>query len=222
MIKPKFINRKFYNKWCYKICLKIPGITVFRMYSLGDLHDLFETHQKDGNWRTSFIDTAIINKDTIEPLAELLLTYDKDAWSKRIERNTIDLYTNDELIYNEISEKFKLVTLQRFEPSPGRKDLYDESSIVVEKYPHNRYKYKVFLLPHKMKGDVESKKKYIEWVCANPAVLISEAVQHWFIKTDWNWDRRYVLVEDENNLLMLKLRNSEVVGRIYKYVIADK
>jgi hypothetical protein len=42
------------------------------------------------------------------------------------------------------------------------------------------------------------------------------------MKTDWNWDRRYVLVEDEGTLLLMKLKNSEVVGTVYNYVIVDK
>ncbi len=222
MIKPKFINRKFYNKWCYKICLRIPGIVVFRMFGLDQLKDLFDTYKTEDTWRTSFINSAVTNRDVIEPLAEMLLGFDKNAWTKRIERNVIDLYTNDETIYNTISEKFKDVTIQRFEPALDKLDLYDENSIVVQKFPHNKYKFKVFLLPHKMKGDVELKTNYVDWVSSTPAILISKAVKSWFIKTNWNWDRRYVLVEDEQTLLMLKLRNTEVVGRIYKYVIADK
>jgi hypothetical protein len=42
------------------------------------------------------------------------------------------------------------------------------------------------------------------------------------MKTEWNWDRRYVLVEDEGTLLMLKLRNPEVMGSVYNYVLSDK
>jgi hypothetical protein len=192
------------------------------MFGLGAITELLDTHKSDNSWRTSFADTALNNREIIEPLAELLSSFDKDAWSKRIERNIIDIYTNDETIFNTISEKFQSVTLQRFEPAPGRKDLYDENSIIVEKYPHKKYKFKVFLLPHKMKGDIDAKKNYVKWVSDTPAVLISDAVKNWFIKTDWNWDRRYVLVEDEHTLLMLKLRNSEVIGRIYKYILADK
>ena len=195
---------------------------MFRMFGLGAITELLDTHKSDNSWRTSFADTALNNREIIEPLAELLSSFDKDAWSKRIERNIIDIYTNDETIFNTISEKFQSVTLQRFEPAPGRKDLYDENSIIVEKYPHKKYKFKVFLLPHKMKGDIDAKKNYVKWVSDTPAVLISDAVKNWFIKTDWNWDRRYVLVEDEHTLLMLKLRNSEVIGRIYKYILADK
>ena len=53
-------------------------------------------------------------------------------------------------------------------------------------------------------------------------ILISPIVKDWFIKTEYNWDRRYVLVEDSQTLLLLKLRNSEALGRIYDYVISDK
>jgi hypothetical protein len=31
-----------------------------------------------------------------------------------------------------------------------------------------------------------------------------------------------VLVEDEGTLLMMKLRNSDVVGTVYNYVVTDK
>ena len=50
----------------------------------------------------------------------------------------------------------------------------------------------------------------------------THAVSTWFVDTDWNWDRRYILVEDEQSLLMLKLRGSEVVGKIHNFVISDK
>jgi len=69
----------------------------------------------------------------------------------------------------------------------------------------------------------EDKVKFIEWVeKQKPRITCTNAVKEWFIKTDWNWDRRYVLVEDEQTLLMMKLRGPEVVGKIYNYVICDK
>ena len=74
-----------------------------------------------------------------------------------------------------------------------------------------------------MSNDVEGKKKHIEWIKSQaPRITCTDAVENWFIKTDWNWDRRYVLVDSEQTLLMLELRNAAVVGRIYKYVVTDK
>ena len=97
------------------------------------------------------------------------------------------------------------------------------TNVAVIKYPHDRYKHKVYLLPHKMKGDKESKQRYLEWLKKQcPKVTCTKAVEKWFLDTDWNWDRRYILVEDEAMLLMLKLRNSDVVGRVYNYILTDK
>jgi len=55
-----------------------------------------------------------------------------------------------------------------------------------------------------------------------PRVTCTPAVEKWFLITDWNWDRRYILVEDDQTLLMMKLRNADVVGKIYNFVISDK
>jgi hypothetical protein len=136
----------------------------------------------------------------------------------------MDFYTNDRNFYEELSLKFESAMLHRFEPNLETLDLLDTpQTILAAKLPHNRYHYKVYLLPHKMAGDKESKKKYVDWLKSqDPRITCTPAVQKWFIKTDWNWDRRYVLVEDEHTLLMLKLRNSEVVGRVYNYIISDK
>ena len=67
------------------------------------------------------------------------------------------------------------------------------------------------------------KRIYVEWIKGqHDRILISDAVKEWFVHTDWNWDRRYVLIEDSQTLLMLKLRNPEAIGRVYDYVISDK
>jgi hypothetical protein len=69
----------------------------------------------------------------------------------------------------------------------------------------------------------EDKNKYIDWIkTQDPRITCTPALEKWFINTDWNWDRRYVLVEDEATVLMMKLRNTEVVGTVYKFVISDK
>jgi len=164
------------------------------------------------------------NRENILALAEFLLGQDSSLWSKRIETHQMDFYTNDKNFYDEISKKFEHILLHKFEPSEESKDLLDQpQTIVAKKLPHNRYNFKVYLLPHKLKGDKEAKKKYVEWLKSqSPRITCTKAVESWFVKTDWNWDRRYVLVEDEKTLLMLKLRNSEAVGRIYNYVICDK
>jgi hypothetical protein len=222
-MKTQKTNRKFYNKWIYKVSLQIKGSSIFRTHSLDDIKEFcLAPSPEKPNY--SLHARAWQNRDQILELTEFLLTQKSTIWTKRIENVFMDFYTNDRNFYEELSLKFESAMLHRFEPNLETLDLLDTpQTILAAKLPHNRYHYKVYLLPHKMAGDKESKKKYVDWLKSqDPRITCTPAVQKWFIKTDWNWDRRYVLVEDEHTLLMLKLRNSEVVGRVYNYVISDK
>jgi hypothetical protein len=59
-------------------------------------------------------------------------------------------------------------------------------------------------------------------MASQPGIKISDTVKTWFMVTNWNWDRRYIYVATEADLLMLKLRSSDVVGSVFKYEIVDK
>ena len=221
--KIKLTHKKFYNKWIYKISLRINGIAILRSIGMAAAKDLSITAETS---KHGFMisQRAWEHKELISEFSTFLDLYDPNTYAKRIESNIIDLYTNDIALYKKTYELFSHITVLRSEP----KDLSltldtDINTIVVKKYPHNRYKHKVFLLPHKMKKDKTSKRRFVDWLKSqDPRITCSDAVEKWFMNTEWNWDRRYVLVEDEKTLLMLKLRNSEVVGRIYNYVLSDK
>lgn len=153
-------------------------------------------------------------------ICKTLINYDKKHYAIRVEGKSLDIYTNVKNIYDDIFVKLHPIVKNRFEPVEDFVSLLKENTILAKKFPHNRYQYKVFLYPHKLANDMPAKETYIKWLeTQNPRILISEKTKEWFIKTNWNWDRRYLYVEDEKTLLLLKLRNSEVVGSIYNYVI---
>lgn len=220
---PKSTSRKFYNKWLYKITLRLEGAAILR-FELSKIVDFYNDDNKDfGYWHWHH--KAVMEKDFVMELVDFLNQTDKSKWSKRVERNFVDFYCNDKEIFDELSNIGAERLIHRYQPTHSGVEILENAStnIAVEKLPHDRYRYKVYLLPHKMKGDKESKQKYVQWLKKQcPKVTCTAAVEKWFIETDWNWDRRYILIEDESMLLMLKLRNSEVVGRVYNYVLCDK
>jgi len=136
----------------------------------------------------------------------------------------LDFYTNDQSVYNDFCKKFNLILTQKFEPAADDLELLNNQyTIITKKLPHNKYRYRAFLRPHKMKGDLDAKQKYIEWIeLQGDKVRLSKRVKEWFIKTDWNWDRRYLLVEDDQTLLMLQMRSGDAIGKVYEYVVVDK
>ena len=219
----KLTSRKFYNKWLYKITLTIGGANVLR-YDLNKVEDMCTTESPDAHY-WGWQNKAYADREFITKIVYFLISKDKNLWSKRVERSFVDFYTNDKDFFNELSELAGERIIHRYEPTSSSTEILMDSAtnVAVIKYPHDRYKHKVYLLPHKMKGDKESKQRYLDWLKKQcPKVTCTKAVEKWFLDTDWNWDRRYILVEDEAMLLMLKLRNSDVVGRVYNYILTDK
>ncbi len=220
MLKAKVTTRKFYDKWLYKVTLGVPGVAIFRLHKLEDIPNFnFETKKNPYSTYTK----AAINKETIIKLAAFLSKLEPDSWGKRIESGNIDLYTNDKEIYASLIEEFDTSVKVTFEPDVNNLTMLENSgSIVAKKLPHDKYHYKAFLLPHKIL-DKQEILDYISWIeNQGDKILMTDTVKKWFVETSYNWDRRYLLVEDSNTLLMLKLRSASALGRIYDYVISDK
>jgi hypothetical protein len=167
---------------------------------------------------------ALKNKETLLEVTKLLDSLDLKDFAKRIEVNTLDIYVNDQALFDNISAKFESLIVHRSAPNTANLELLENTNFILTKrLPHNKYRYKVFLLPHRFKGDRSVKKRYIAWLdTQGDRISISDSVKNWFLTTDWYWDRRYMYVEDANTLLLLKMRDSEAMGKIYEYMIVDK
>ena len=207
----------------YKIGLKIEGCAILRGRSIHTVKAVFGQDMDDKvfypQWRTK----SFINRSSIIRFSEFMEKFPTDNYALRIENDRLDVYTNDQDLYNTLSSTCEENIIQRFQPDIDNLHLLNRAqhTIIVNKLPKNRYNYRVYLLPHRMIR--EDKNKYLDWIKKqDPRITCTPALEKWFINTDWNWDRRYVLVEDEATVLMMKLRNAEVVGTVYKFVINDK
>jgi hypothetical protein len=226
-LKTKSTSRKFYNKWLYKISLQIDGCVIFRTQPTSNIKDWLESFNSTVEYGYQY-DTwrkAAANKEIISSICDFLNGYEEDTYATRVERNRLDVYTNDPEFYEKLSLCSQDYMVHRFEPNINNVDILNNSqnSITVDKLPKGRYRYRVYLMPHKMAKDREGKQKYLAWLKSqSPRITCTPAIERWFLTTDWNWDRRYVLVEDESTLLMMKLRGAEVVGRVYNFVVYDK
>jgi hypothetical protein len=154
---------------------------------------------------------------------EYFRTLDPKSYAIRTENSILDIYTNDIDIYNEILSRFDTNLRDHYVPNEHLLETSGDSHLIfAKKFPHDRYQYKIFLQPHKC-TDRKEKHNYITWLeKQGDRIKISENVKNWFIKTVWNWDRRYMYAENEQMLLVLKLKNPEVLGTVYRFKIYDK
>lgn len=216
MIKQKVTNKLFYNKWKLKISFYLPSSSFTRYKSLEEISLLDDKNRSPYRYYNEFL----AHKQSFLDLYGFLETRDKNSYNIRVESNLFDVYTNDEDIISGLSDIIdheKIRYVQR--PDPGHESLLsDRKTIIVKKYPQNRFKMRVYLKPHTVTSDDE-KLRITNWIKTQPGISMSEAVELWFLRTKWNWDRRYLLVEDEKALLMLKLKCPSVVGTVYNLIV---
>lgn len=220
-MKSKLTNKKFYNKWYYKVTLEIKGASIFRFGPMDNIKNLLTTD--DDYWRSIWwVRQASENKEIFIDILNLLEPYDKQ-YGIRVERNWVDFYTNDKALFEKLSDRYYPLVKHRYEPREDIKNTIDQkNAISVHKYPHDVYKLKVFLKPYTIKDDTE-RSDMCSWLAGQvPNITFSDSVQFWFKNTRYNYDRRYILVNDDATLLMLKLRCHEAVGAVYRYVLNDK
>ena len=207
----------------YKVGLKIEGCAILRGRSIHTVKAVFGQDMDEKVFYPSWRTKSFVNRNSIIRFSEFMEKFPTDNYALRIENDRLDVYTNDQDLYETLSSTCEENIIQRFQPDIDNLHLLNRAqhTIIVNKLPKNRYNYRVYLLPHRMIR--EDKNKYLDWIKKqDPRITCTSALEKWFINTDWNWDRRYVLVEDEATVLMMKLRNAEVVGTVYKFVISDK
>jgi len=214
----KKTKKLFYNKYLYKVSLSIPGIRILRSYNVSDLISSKNIDNLGGS--IYYLRYARINKKEIQNICKLLHGQDEDH-GQRIEGNILDLYTNDKKFFDRLKKEFSNSIRTYSEPDVNEIEALNEPNLILcNKLPHNKYQIKVFLKPHLIKS-MDEKENILNWLeSQKPKVTLTNSVRMWFKHCCLNWDRRYILVEDEKTLLMLKLRSSEIVGKTYRYKLA--
>ena len=220
---PKKTKRKFYNKYIYKVSMEIPGAPGLRYFDFKDLIEYCSKPVKEEtfSYRERMISDVISNKTAWLKLIGILDQYDKETFSKRVEGTILDFYTNDQDFYKNLSREFVDYVRILSEPKKGteQKLLGSHREIFVNKLPFDIYQYRAYLLPHKVpkKNDRILLADWMEK--QKPKITFSESIRKWLIDTDQNWDRRYIQVDSDQTMLMIKLRSPQIVGQTFKYVL---
>jgi hypothetical protein len=222
MNKFKQTKRSFYGKWLYKISLDIPGIAIFRERSFDQIVQILLLPDVTRT-PTAYVRKARANREAILEFTTTIGKRKKDSYALRIQADTVDVYTNNKRFFNLLTKKFEQnLKLAYYPTADAVTVLSDKKNIIVNKYPHDLYQHKVFLLPHRVKNK-DDKTRMVSWLeTQGDRITLSPAVKRWFVDTNWNWDRRYIMVDNKSTLLMLNLRLGDAVGQVYDYVIADK
>jgi len=222
-MKHKQTKKLFYGKWPYKVSYSIPGISVMRERDFTQIREYVKNPpDRMLRWRGSFIHDVTANKDNITSVIDFLETLPKERYQTRIETSNLDIYTDTDEVFSQAMLILPEKISSAYAPAPGTSDLLsNKKNILVKKFPENKFQHKVFLHPHKS-SDITNKALIVKWIKSQDHLHITDSTAQWFITTNWNWDRRYIMAQNEQSLLMLKLRCGDLVGPVYDYKLVDK
>ena len=230
----KQTKKKFYNKYIYKVSLRLEGAYALRTLSHQEILDfatgLRPPPQSDEamfstiTWRGKNAQTIVEHGKTWISFLGIINTVPKNEVTIRIETNILDVYTNNKILYKTLCYEFADITRNRHEPAPGMEDtlLDSDQEIFVKELPHNMYNYQVDLkTPKSLKyNELVS---LAEWCKSRkPAIAFTDATYNWLLKRDIFNTRRWIYVDNDSTLLMLRLRCNDLIGTVRKYVKTGK
>lgn len=193
-------KKKFYNKW------------LFRCSYFLQVSDLREK-----------ISGKPSRSRDVKDIVKFLSTLDKDQYHTRVEKYTLDLYFNSHEIFDQLQNISTKHLFRCSIPDADSTELLAKNKVILCRHlPYHRYRYKIYLQPHR-NHDKDYKKKYIEWLDIQQSkIYISDTTKQWFIQTMYNYDRRYMYAENEQMILLLKMKDPDMIGMIYQYEIYHK
>lgn len=216
-------KRKFYNKWLNKLSFYLPGGRLLSFYDSSDVLKIVDdpTSAK-GYWRDNRAFEMAEARDDWYKFIFLLNTIPNNGFQKRSESDVINIYTNDQNFIKCAKSDLSHRIVELYEPTEESLKLLttDEKVLLVSKLPYNKFNYRVIIKPHKLKQD--QKEQFITFLENNPGIGIQDSVKTFIRTNDMNWDRRYVYVDTEQTLTMLKLAFIDAVSTIHRYVLNDK
>ena len=230
----KKTKKKFYNKYIYKVSLRLPGAYSLRTLGHQEILDfatgLRPPPQSDDamfttqSWRTKNAHTILKHGKTWISFLGIINTVPKNEATVRIETDILDVYTNNKTLYGTLCYEFPDITRNRYEPAPGMEDTLLDSNqeIFVKELPHSMYNYQVDLKSPKSLtfGELES---VADWCRSRkPAIAFTDATYNWLLKRDIFNTRRWIYVDNDSTLLMLRLRCNDLIGTVRKYVKTGK
>ena len=82
---------------------------------------------------------------------------------------------------------------------------------------------KPWVILSKLTSNQTERTKLADWLELQvPKITFSNSIKKWVLQTRENWDRRYIYIDNDQTLLMIKLRSPELIGKVFKYVKTDK
>jgi len=215
----KKTNKKFYNKYVYKIAL---------FTDLARAIDLRITLALRDNLKYSFIDSKLRatskNQVALNMATELTPFFASKECRRRVEGHHFNVFTTTKEDFDKILKITEKFVKEVHEPS-SEEDLkfFENNSskkILTDALPYGKYKYKIYM-KYNMAQDKRVLVNKITTVHGKN-IKLSKQTSEWLkFSQRWCWSP-YMYVTDSSSLTMLTLMLGDNIKKIEEYVLRDE
>jgi hypothetical protein len=214
-------NKLYYGKWAYRIELKTYGASFLRYWGL-EKTKLFCTGStldaSAGNSRT-----VHINKPTLLQFVNDVEPYLNIGLKLRVEHDTITMYLNDPVQFEEIKKELAYWVKSISAPANDTElaTLQEKSAqVLCNKLPQSKFKHRVYIRPA---FPEHQRASFLKWLDNYPETIqASKTTLQWLDgKGRRFYQGPFLYVHDKSHLLLVSLFLGKYVKRAEEFVLRD-
>lgn len=195
-------NRLFFGKYLYKIETYAPGANLIKSWGLSRAEE-FCTSRTRLRYYQNFSDK---DKKILLAYIDAVRPYADKEFKTRAEWNTLNFFTNDKQLYQDLrlalSEWIESITEPESEADIAA--MQSKSSLVLcNQYPHEVFQYRLYI---RSSMPLPNRIKFLEWLQHySDKFHMSSSTEKWLKGDNKYFQDPFIYVIDRNQMLMTSL-----------------
>jgi hypothetical protein len=216
------ISKLFYNKWPYKIECTLPGAWAASTSRLNNkaFDEWVNTVDKV---HPMFPQGIKVNKPVVKEVRDVIMQFQDKDIKLRGEKEHLRIYCKDNAVFSEMTIALEKWITKTWEPTSEEELGFflsnDTRKTVVDKLPHDKYRYRL-TLKEKIPDDV--RKNFYDWSKKySTQILISKGTSEWMNLTKkWSFSP-FMYVTDDKMLTLIGIYLGGEIKHIKEFILRE-
>jgi hypothetical protein len=195
--------------------IRIKGIDTVKDYCTGNKQPL------DFGGYHSYLYRRVLSKPLLLNYVNLIEPYINRGIKIRAEYDTVNIFTKDYTLYQEIQNCLMSFVINVTEPDNADelKTLLDSNKLVIcDRYPHNDYQYKLYF-KHNMPINVRT--TFYNWVkkYQNNQIYINKGTENYLVQDKNAWGEHYLYLKDKKMITLVLMAAQGYIRKTEEFVL---
>lgn len=216
-------NKLFFGEWPYRISTKVPGGNLIKIKGVDGVRKYCTSNRQplDYGGYQSFLFRRVLSKPLLLRYTDLIEPYINRNIKIRAEYDTVNIYTKDYDLYQEIQQQLSHFVVNVTEPDSETelKALLDNNKkVFCNKYPHDVYQYKMYL---KSEMPIDVRLKFYHWAKKynNDQIYINKGTENYLVQGRYSYGQHYIYLKDKSMTVLVLMAAQGYIKKTEEFVL---